>query len=78
MSYFHVKGSEIEGQYYCPDCERWLDEVDIEEVDEPRGEYWGVPCTEHMVYRYCPICGSEDIIDAEDIILDNEEEEEDE
>lgn len=78
MLQYHLKGTEKLGKYYCTDCKSWHDYLDIEEVDEPRGEYWGMPCTEHMVYRYCPDCGSEEILDACQIIIDDEEENEDE
>lgn len=68
-----IRVKEILGKCYCEDCENWFDIPIVEEVDEPRGEYWGIPCTEHMVYRYCPVCGSEAIIDAKDMIEDDEE-----
>jgi len=48
-----------------------------EEVDEPRGEYWGMACTERVFYQYCPECGSADIEEAKhiELFVDDEEEE---
>lgn len=66
----HIKGyTEKEGNYYCEDCNNWFDELKIEH--EYRGEFWGTPSYEDMYY--CPICGSEKIIDKDNIILDHEE-----
>ena len=47
--------------WYCCDCETWFDEPNVIEYDESRGEYWGIPCSEHMVECHCPNCDSEDI-----------------
>lgn len=41
--------------YRCEDCGALFYEPKA--VQESRGEYWGVPCSE-TVY-YCPCCGSE-------------------
>lgn len=41
-------------------------------VEEPRGEYWGVPCTETMYYSPC--CTD----DFEEVTEEDEEEEEEE
>ena len=59
-------------KYKCYHCNCICDEDELayEEWDEPRGEYWGMPCTEHMTEIRCPSCGSDDI--------DEYEEEEDE
>ncbi len=74
-NYVHIKGfTEKLGKYYCEDCKEWFDELYIKEYDEPRGEYWGIPCSEHRIERHCPYCDSEDRIYADDIILDDEEE----
>ena len=53
----------------CGDC-GWIGYSDeLKRVEEPRGEYWGVPCSETMYY--CPCCGS-------DYLKDYKEEDEDE
>ena len=52
----------------CRECESIFNEDELKIVHEPRGEFWGIPCTEPMAY--CPYCGSEWIEDY------NEEEEE--
>ena len=76
-NYVLIKGvTEKLGKYYCEDCEQWFDSPDVVEYDEPRGEFWGAPCSEHMVEWHCPYCGEEGIIDADDIILDDEDEDE--
>ena len=45
--------------WYCPVCKKYYEdgEIDYIGVDEPRGEYWGVPCTERIWYPVCPDCG---------------------
>lgn len=59
-------------RYKCGHCGATCDEneLDYEEWDEPRGEFWGSPCSEHMVELRCPYCGSDDIdeyyVDEED------------
>lgn len=72
-NYIHVKGKEYEGKYYCEDCQQWFDDPDVVEFDEPRGEYWGIPCTEHMIEWHCPYCNSEAIYEKRDVILDDED-----
>lgn len=49
-------------------------EATLKTIEEPRGEYWGIPCSETMTYIYCPECGAEEewFEDAED--LEDEEE----
>ena len=42
--------------YKCNDCGNTFDY--LKRVEEPRGEFWGVPCTETMYY--CPCCESDD------------------
>ena len=48
-------------KYRCIDCEQEFDEP--EEVQESRGEFWGMPAYETMYY--CPYCGG-DIMENED------------
>jgi len=49
----------------CNDCGKVFSENDVvvKEWDEPRGEYWGMPCSEHMVEWHCPFCNSDDVDD---------------
>lgn len=49
----------------CLDCERVFseDNVVVEEYDESRGEFWGMPCSEHIVEWRCPFCGSTELDD---------------
>lgn len=61
--------------FICYDCKEKFDYPEIREWDEPRGEFWGAPCSEHMVEWHCPVCGSEDV---EEYYGDDDEEEEDE
>ena len=42
-------------RFYCSYCRTILDEEDLREVEEPRGEAWGQPCYETI--SVCPICG---------------------
>lgn len=42
--------------FYCESCGNVFDEPD--EVEESRGEFWGMPCSETMYY--CPCCGDND------------------
>ena len=76
MFKIYVRGKEKLGKYYCMDCKKWFDVPVTEEVDEPRGEYWGMACTERVFYQYCPECGSADIEEAKHIELFDDEEEE--
>lgn len=61
----------------CAECGKVFekDEIDVEEWDEPRGEYWGMPCSEHMIEWHCPHCGSSDLLED---YFPNDEDEEDE
>ena len=47
----------------CADCGSVFseDELIVEERDESRGEFWGIPCEEHMVEWHCPHCDSDDV-----------------
>ncbi len=58
--------------YKCYDCGAVFEQPIIKEWDESRGEFWGMPCCEHMVEWHCPCCDSDDIDEY------NEEDEEDE
>ena len=64
--------------WYCDRCKSWFDSPYVHEWDEPRGEYWGIPCSEHMYEKLCPKCKSADIYEADDLYIIDEEEEEDE
>ena len=41
--------------FKCLDCGRIFDSPKV--VEESRGEFWGMPCTETMYY--CPYCGGD-------------------
>lgn len=69
-----IKVKSIEGKYYCLECGQWTDDVEVNEWDENRGEFWGMPCTEHMVEWLCPNCGSDGIIEADEVCVEEEEE----
>lgn len=43
--------------FKCFGCGKTFDEPKA--VEENRGEFWGIPCTETMYY--CPHCGDESI-----------------
>lgn len=42
-------------KFKCLDCGKEFDYPKI--VEEPRGEFWGMPCTESVAY--CPFCGGD-------------------
>lgn len=46
--------------YKCNCCGELFEEPEVISVEEDRGEYWGVPCSETMYYERCPHCGEED------------------
>lgn len=52
--------------YRCCHCKNYFEYPDTHEWDEPRGEYWGMPCSEHMIEDVCPYCGSDDIEESEE------------
>lgn len=58
--------------YRCNDCGAIFD--DPQAVEEDRGEFWEMPCTETMYY--CPCCESEDfdVYDPDDDDIDEEAE----
>ena len=56
--------------YKCRECGEIFDEP--KRVEEPRGEFWGVPCSETCYY--CPCCESSDFDEAS--IVEAEEQEE--
>lgn len=74
----YVSPEEREGLNYCAACKSWFDDYSEETVEESRGEFWGMPCSETMHYRYCPYCGEDydegEIFDEEDIVEDEDEE----
>ena len=45
--------ARIHGKYRCCECGEIFDEEDIVEIQEDRGEFWGMPCTETMYYSPC-------------------------
>ena len=70
-SYVHIKGhTEKQGKWFCCECKNWLNVLN--EEHECMGEFWGVPA--YDTFYYCPVCGSDYIVDANDVILDDVEE----
>ena len=53
-------------RYICEHCGAVIDECDLilEEYEESRGEFWGIPCSERMVVAHCPECDSEEVYEA--------------
>lgn len=47
----------------CEDCGWTGEPEELKRVEEPRGEFWGIPCSETMYY--CPNCGSDFITEKE-------------
>lgn len=48
----------------CENCGAELDEDELRAVEEPRGEFWGIPCSETIYV--CPICGNDDLREIEE------------
>ena len=59
----------------CYECGWVGDSSELRAVQESRGEFWGIPCSE-TVY-YCPCCGSEYIDEDDGKPFDDEEVESD-
>lgn len=59
--------------YRCNDCGHEFSR--LKAIEEPRGEYWGVPCSETLYV--CPNCGGDDI-DEIDRDYDGDEDDDDE
>lgn len=68
-----VKMDIVGYRFACRNCGEGFDDPDV--VEEDRGEFWGMPAYEEM--WYCPCCGSDDFDEAE-IVLAEQEEGEDE
>ena len=62
----------IYGKCRCCNCGKLFDEDDIKVVNEDRGEFWGMPCTERMYYSPCCTDDFEDAYedDEEDDLID--------
>ena len=65
---------ESSEHYFCEDCQMWFKHPHVIEYDEPRGEYWGIPCSEHMVEWHCPVCDGESIYHEENVMIEDEDE----
>lgn len=48
----------------CSDCGWKGEPEELKAVQESRGEFWGIPCSETMYY--CPNCDSDYIEECED------------
>lgn len=66
----------MRGRFVCNRCGAVFNAP--QQVEEDRGEFWGIPCTETMYY--CPECGRDDFeeccADADDIEEDSAEDRE--
>lgn len=51
----------------CCNCGKLFEDEDAIREEEPRGEYWGVPCTETMYYSPCCHDDFEDYIEETDL-----------
>lgn len=51
-------------KYKCGDCGAIIDETEIASWDEPRGEFWGMPCSERL--SGCPYCFGLDLEEYEE------------
>lgn len=58
-------------RYYCTNCERFINEEDIDTRQECMGSFWGSPAYE--TFAICPHCGSDEVINEEDMEEENEE-----
>ena len=47
--------------YKCNDCGNEF--TQLKAVEESRGEFWGIPCSETMYY--CPFCDGDDVEEIE-------------
>ena len=48
--------AKVTDRFYCHECGRTFCEP--KQVEESRGEFWGIPCCETMYY--CPNCDGDD------------------
>ncbi len=52
---------KIKGVYRCCNCGKEFDADEVKIVEESRGEFWGMPCTERMYYSPCCTDSFEDV-----------------
>lgn len=53
-----VHGKYVSAMIYCPYCGEKYDDDDYHIVYESRGEFWGAPCSEPVLYWVdCHNCG---------------------
>jgi hypothetical protein len=50
-----MKNESKKMRFKCWECGRYFNEY--KEVQESRGEFWGIPCSETMCY--CPYCNGD-------------------
>jgi hypothetical protein len=50
-------------RYRCANCGAELEEDEVKTIEDPRGEFWGMPCSETIYV--CPVCGT-DALEEED------------
>jgi predicted RNA-binding Zn-ribbon protein involved in translation (DUF1610 family) len=71
--YQKIKVKEIKDKYYCAECKSWFEFPVVHQWKEPRGEYWGIPCDEEMCEWLCPVCGSDEILKASELEVEDDE-----
>lgn len=60
--------TRIRGKYRCCECGKIFDEDDIKVVEEDRGEFWGMPCTETCYYSPCCEWDYEEIYEDDELM----------
>ncbi len=59
--------------YQCERCGSKFETPVLEKEREDRGEFWGVPCFEEVVYAFCPDCGADEDWIEENMVSDDDE-----
>ena len=68
--------AKIVGLYRCCNCGRVFEHSEMKVVEESRGEYWGIPCTERMYYSPCCTDDFENVYEEDELWLSGTEYEE--
>lgn len=68
-----IRVKEIEDKCYCAECKSWFSHPIVHQWEEPRGEYWGIPCTETMCEYLCPVCRSNEVFKAKELEVGDDE-----
>lgn len=57
-------------RYRCDNCGAELEEDEVKAIEDPRGEFWGMPCSETIYV--CPVCGTDALEEEDDENGENE------